>query len=110
MSRKKKKEETVIVENSEEEKPEVPKNEGDENPDEDSEDKPDVKVEPKIKPEVKLYTGPPRQPLKIFCHLSGKKPDQMAGFRRYASNQKLGPMTMKEWQKSFVEFQNKPMK
>lgn len=67
-------------------------------------------VKPKDKPKAKLYLGPPKLQLRIFCTLSGIKPDQMAGFARHAKHQKLGPLTIEEWKKSLVEFQNKPMR
>ena len=49
-------------------------------------------------------------PLEVFCKLSGKKPDQIAGFRRYAISAKLKPMTILKWREKLVEFQNKPMR
>jgi len=54
--------------------------------------------------------GKPMVPLKVFCKLSGKKPDQMAGFNRYALNNKMGPMTVPKWQEELKKFQSKPMR
>lgn len=50
----------------------------------------------------------PSIPLGVFCSLSGVKPDQLAGFRMYATTQKLKPMTVPQWRAKLVEFQNKP--
>lgn len=68
------------------------------------EKKPDAK--PKKKNEVDMVY--PSVPLKVFCSLSGLKPDQIAGFQRYAITNKLGPMTITQWRETLVGFQNKP--
>jgi hypothetical protein len=46
--------------------------------------------------------------LKVFCSISGKKPDQIAGFVVYAKMKELKPMTIPEWQEELTAFQNKP--
>jgi len=51
----------------------------------------------------------PLIPLEVFCKLSGKKPDQIAGFRRYALSNQLKPKTIPEWREELIAFQNKPM-
>ena len=66
-------------------------------------------VEPEKEP-VKKEPDHPACPLEVFCKLSGKKPDQIAGFRRYAISAKLKPMTILKWREKLVEFQNKPMR
>ena len=73
-------------------------------PNVDLEKKPDTK--PKKKNEVDMVY--PSVPLKVFCSLSGLKPDQIAGFQRYAITNKLGPMTITQWRETLVGFQNKP--
>lgn len=50
----------------------------------------------------------PLVPLVVFCNVSGKKPDQIAGFRRYALNKKFDPMTIPQWREKLVEFERKP--
>lgn len=88
-----------------------PANEGDKPGD--SEEKPKEEASPKEspeKPKEEERTGLPTVPLKVFCTLSGKKPDQMAGFKNYAKRSGLKPMTIPQWKEAFVEFQNKPMR
>lgn len=48
--------------------------------------------------------------LNVFCQLSGKKPDQIAGFRRYALNQKFHAMTVPQWREKLSEFENRPVR
>ena len=68
----------------------------------------DTTVIPIAIPDAASDTDYPRLSLKVFCHLSGKKPDQIAGFRRYAITQKLDLLTVPQWREKLVEFQNKP--
>ena len=65
-----------------------------------------IEVAPKEDPQITKS----KYPLAIFCQLSGKKPDQMAGFRRYALTNKIGPLTIPEWKKQLEAFQKKPMR
>jgi hypothetical protein len=62
------------------------------------------KAIPKQKPDL------PKVPLNIYCNLSGKKFDQIAGFRSYAKSEKMGPMTIPQWKEKFIEFQKTPMR
>lgn len=48
--------------------------------------------------------------LAVFIQLAGKKPDQVAGFKRWALNQGLKPMTVRQWRGKMVEFDNRPMR
>lgn len=48
--------------------------------------------------------------LKVFCLVSGQKWDQIAGFRSYATSNKLGPFSVLDWRVEFQKFQNKPTK
>ena len=68
--------------------------------------KEEIKVESTEKPVTNL----PLIPLTVFCTLSGKKPDQIAGFRRYAINQNLKPMTVPQWREELVKFANRPVR
>lgn len=52
--------------------------------------------------------GKPLVKFRVFEAASGIKPDQLAGFKSYVNVQKLGPMTMNDWRKSYDEFLNKP--
>ena len=72
----------------------------------------EIKVEKKSKKETpkEPVSNLPLVPLEIFCRLSGKKLDQMAGFRRFALTQKMKPMTIPQWRKALVAFENRPMR
>ena len=52
----------------------------------------------------------PTVSLQVFCQLSGRKADQIAGFRRYAQSQRLSVLTVPEWRNKLVEFDNRPMR
>ena len=47
--------------------------------------------------------------LRVFATIAGPKWDQMAGFCSHARSQKLGPLTMEDWQAEFEKFQRKPV-
>ena len=47
--------------------------------------------------------------LRVFATIAGPKWDQMAGFCSHARSQKLGPLTMEDWQAEFKKFQEKPV-
>ena len=47
--------------------------------------------------------------LRVFATIAGPKWDQMAGFCSHARSQKLGPLTMEDWQAEFKKFQAKPV-
>jgi hypothetical protein len=47
--------------------------------------------------------------LEVFLRISGKKLDQMAGFRRYAINHGLKQMDTKDWQKEYAKFRSLPV-
>jgi hypothetical protein len=71
----------------------------------------DETVELKEQPLAKAEEAKPALPvipLKVFCSISGKKPDQIAGFVVYAKMKELKPMTIPEWQEELTAFQNKP--
>jgi hypothetical protein len=62
-----------------------------------------------IKPVI--VSTEPVQPvvsLKVFVQTSGKKWDQLAGFKHYAKICGLGPLTILEWRKAFNDFMNRP--
>lgn len=69
-----------------------------------------TETEEKEEVEEKPISNLPSVPLKVFCQLSGKKPDQIAGFRRFALNQKLKAMTVPQWREQLVAFENRPMR
>ena len=48
--------------------------------------------------------------LRVFAKIAGPKWDQMAGFIRYAKNNKLGPRTVPEWRATYNAFLSKPVK
>lgn len=50
----------------------------------------------------------PLIPLDSFLVISGKKYDQLAGFKAYAKLNNLGPLTVPAWQDAFNAFLNKP--
>ena len=64
---------------------------------------------PELKP-AKSESDLPLINLTVYCNLSGLKFDQIAGFRRYAINQKLGPMTVPQWREEYNGFLAKPMR
>lgn len=80
----------------------------DQDPKPDSEDNSKTEEEPATK--KNMESDLPLVNLAVFCNLSGKKFDQIAGFRNYAKRKKLGPMTIPQWRKSMEEFHNKPMR
>lgn len=47
--------------------------------------------------------------LRVFATIAGPKWDQMAGFVSHAKRNKLGPLTMEDWQAEFKKFQEKPV-
>jgi hypothetical protein len=52
---------------------------------------------------------PTRIRLEVFMRLSGRKPDQMAGFAWYARKQKLGPLSVPEWHEALAAFDARPV-
>ena len=58
-----------------------------------------------------LETAPIKEylALRVFATIAGPKWDQMAGFCSHARSQKLGPLTMEDWQAEFQKFQRKPV-
>jgi len=48
--------------------------------------------------------------LRVYATLSGRKWDQMAGFVSYANRNKLGPMTVQNWNLVYEVFQGTPVK
>ena len=74
----------------------------------------EVKAEEHVKKETpkpaKKTSGLPLVPLKVFCALSGKKWDQIAGFKSHATKEALKPMTMPEWKVKYQEFMDTPVK
>ena len=47
--------------------------------------------------------------LRVFAAAGGVKWDQMAAFKHYATNQKLGPLSMKDWRAAYDAFLNRPI-
>lgn len=87
--------------------------------DEDLHEAPMVNKKPK---EVKKEKPPERVPVipeikkveavihyRVFEKISGRKWDQMAGFKSYVKRNKLGPMTVKKWHEALQAFLNKPV-
>jgi len=50
----------------------------------------------------------PRVDLRVWAISSGIKPDQLAGFVRYAIKNNLGRMTIPEWREALEAFRNRP--
>lgn len=48
--------------------------------------------------------------LAIFLKVSGKRPDQSAGFRRWISSRKVGKQTLQGWQELWAQFLSSPVK
>lgn len=48
--------------------------------------------------------------LAIFLKVSGKRPDQTAGFRRWISSRKVGKQTLQGWQELWTQFLASPVK
>jgi len=44
----------------------------------------------------------------VWARLSGKRFDQLAGFRNYVKRGKLGPLTVLGWREAFQKFMNTP--
>jgi len=65
-------------------------------------------VTPVVVEEKPMEPPKPVVPLKVFLQVFGMKWDQMAGFKYYATKQKLEPLTIEEWRKAFADFMNKP--
>lgn len=72
---------------------------------EESTEKEEIEIKSTEKPVFNL----PTITLNVFCQLSGKKPDQIAGFRRYALNQKFQSLTVPQWREKLLEFENRPV-
>jgi hypothetical protein len=47
--------------------------------------------------------------LEVWLLTSGMKPDQMAGFRRWAKSCKLGPRVALDWERAHREFLARPV-
>lgn len=66
------------------------------------------KAEVKLpEPEVIKDDGRPKVPLRIFIASGGIRWDQMAGFKSYATRNKMGPLSIPEWRKAFNAFMNR---
>ena len=52
----------------------------------------------------------PRLSLKVFLKVSGKRSDQTAGFRRWASSRNVGEQTVTQWKNLFDEFSRRLVK
>jgi len=62
-----------------------------------------TKVAPEIKREEAII------PYRVFEKISGRKWDQMAGFKSYVKRETLGPMTVVKWHEALQAFMNKPV-
>jgi len=47
--------------------------------------------------------------LRVFAAMAGVRWDQVAGFVSYAKRNKLGPLTMEDWQAEFQKYNNRPV-
>lgn len=74
---------------------------------------PEEAPKPVTKPRKRLgglaKSSRPGVKLEVFLRASGKRPDQMAGFRRWAINQGLKPMGIKDWRKEYARFLSLPV-
>lgn len=48
-------------------------------------------------------------PYRVFEKISGRKWDQMAGFKNYVKRETLGPRTVKKWHEALQAFLNMPV-
>lgn len=62
-----------------------------------------------IVPATPIVASLPRVGIDVFMRVSGQKPDQMAGFGRWAKNQKLGTRTIPEWKAALTEYGSRPV-
>ena len=46
----------------------------------------------------------------VFAKVSGKRPDQIAGFRRWVSSRSVGQQTLAQWKNLLAEFSQCPVK
>ena len=46
----------------------------------------------------------------VFAAASGIRADQLAGFKSWVRQQKLGPRSMSEWRSTLADFQSKPVR
>ena len=53
---------------------------------------------------------PPELDFDIFVKVSGKRPDQTAGFRRWISSRKVGKQTLQGWLELWRQFLESPVK
>lgn len=62
-----------------------------------------------VAPSAPVVSSLPRVGIDVFMRVSGRKPDQMAGFGRWAKNRKLGTRTIPEWQAALTEYGDRPV-
>lgn len=60
--------------------------------------------------EAEIEPPKPQVPLKVFLAISGYKPDQIAGFKYFATKKKIRALPMLEWKSLLADFMNKPVK
>lgn len=82
----------------------------DSKPDSESTPEPGYAVPPaqNLKPDDP-YAGLPRVSLAVYLRLSGLKIDQLAGFRRYAESENLGPLPIPVWKERHKQFRDRPV-
>lgn len=73
--------------------------------------KPEAKVEPMVEPKKPKAPKLNRVGVKldVFLRICGKKPDQTAGFRRWALDNGLKQMDVKDWRAEFDKFLRRPV-
>ena len=72
---------------------------------------PEKKSESVIKPPEPVPMQPlsPGVRLEVFLRISGKRLEQMGGFRRWAINNGLQQMDVKDWRKEYEKFLRLPV-
>lgn len=81
---------------------------------------PEMASEPLLTPEVSepiaavASPTPTEDPssamtLRVYATIAGPRWDQMAGFVAWATQRKLGPLTMSQWNAEHEKFKNRPV-
>lgn len=72
---------------------------------------PTLQVEPTVKPIKQEAPEPTRTGVKleVFLRVAGPKPDQLAGFRRWAMDNGLKQMDVENWRAEYEKFLRRPV-
>jgi hypothetical protein len=61
--------------------------------------------------EIPMGSGElPKVSIQVFVAAQPNKWDQMVGFASHAKRAKLGPLTIPEWSREFIQFMGKPVR